>query len=253
VEEPQETAFTPAKTTEEAQQYAQQFVYRQEYESKRLGKQVYQGTVDFGKMDENYANTFNRTMQKVFDDYDIEPLKSIEMMNFREKRWKGAETAAGAYNPSSQGSMYFNPKIFSSRSALERHLEEVQTATKKVLSMADDVLDKGTSSQSILSQVRAVKESGRLGAQQILDASKSAEATFVHEIGHMLDYKKFKTMYKEYGFDVSASMSKYGDKISGYAVSGSDEYIAESFVMHWFGHDELIDPTLKKIFEGALK
>jgi hypothetical protein len=212
---------------------------------------VYEGTVDFGKMDVEYANTFNETMQRVVDDYGTEPLKSIEMMNFREKRWKGAETAGGAYNPSPQGSMYFNPKVFSSRSALERHLGEVQSATEKVLSMADDVLERGTSSESLLAQVRAVKESGRLGAQQILDASQSAEATFVHEIGHMLDYKKFKSMYKEYGFDVSASMSKYGYKISGYAVSGADEYIAESFVMHWFGHDELVDPDLLKIFLGG--
>jgi hypothetical protein len=193
-------------------------------------------------------------MQRVVDDYGTEPLNSIEMMNFREKRWKGAETAGGAYDPfprSFKGSMYFNPKVFSSRSALERHLGEVQSATEKVLSMADDVLERGTSSESLLAQVREVKESGRLGAQQILDASQSAEATFVHEIGHMLDYKKFKSMYKEYGFDVSASMSKYGYKISGYAVSGADEYIAESFVMHWFGHDELVDPDLLKIFLGG--
>jgi hypothetical protein len=249
--EPTKPTFKKAETIEEAQQSAKKFVYRQEYESKRFGKQVYEGTVDFGKMDVEYANTFNETMQRVVDDYGTEPLKSIEMMNFREKRWKGAETAGGAYNPSPQGSMYFNPKVFSNRSALERHLGEVQSATEKVLSMADDVLKRGTSSESLLAQVRAVKESGRLGAQQILDAYQSAEATFVHEIGHMLDYKKFKSMYKEYGFDVSASMLKYGYKISGYAVSGADEYIAESFVMHWFGHDELVDPDLLKIFLGG--
>jgi hypothetical protein len=248
---PKKPTFKKAETIEEAQQSAKKFVYRQEYESKRFGKQVYEGTVDFGKMDVEYANTFNETMQRVVDDYGTDPLKSIEMINFREKRWKGAETAGGAYDPSSQGSMYFNPKIFSSRSALERHLGDVQSATEKVLSMADDVLKRGTSSESLLAQVRAVKESGRLGAQQILDASQSAEATFVHEIGHMLDYKKFKSMYKEYGFDISASMSKYGYKISGYAVSGTDEYIAESFVMHWFGHDELVDPDLLKIFLGG--
>lgn len=251
--EQKKDSFTPAKTIEEAEAYAQKFVYREEYESKRLGKKVYQGKVSFGKMALEYANKFNEVMDKVFANYGIKPLNSIEMMNFRESKWKGAETAGGAYDAyarGEKGSMYFNPKIFSSSKALRNHIDEVTKGTNKVLSQADNLLAKSTLSDNTLNQIRAVRDSGRLGAKQILEQSQFAEATFVHEIGHLLDYKEFKAKYEKYDFDVSASMDKYGSKISGYAVSSTDEYIAESFVMYWFGYDDLVDPKLLKIFSG---
>jgi hypothetical protein len=44
-------------------------------------------------------------------------------------------------------------------------------------------------------------------------------------------------------------MPKFADKISGYAGENSGEYIAESMASYMKGED-VIDPTLKKIFES---
>lgn len=241
--------FVPATTIEEAEKYAKRFVFHEEY-SMRGEKVISEGITNFNKMNLEYANTLNETLQDAFDTYDIEPLKSIEMMNFRQKQWQGAETAGGAYESSVRGSIYFNPKIFSNQTTLKKHINELYSATDKALSKVDSFLSRGTADESLVKQLQALKQSGRLGSKQIVDVGDSAKATFVHEIGHMLDYKKFKSAYKEYNFKVSDSMSKYGYKISAYAMSSADEYVAESFVMHWFGHDELIDPDLIKIFEG---
>ena len=78
-----------------------------------------------------------------------------------------------------------------------------------------------------------------------------AEATFVHESGHLLDDKIFRKLFKEKGFDISASMAKYAGNISGYAVSTNAEYIAESFSAFWYGKTDILDPDLVKIFQGA--
>ena len=48
-------------------------------------------------------------------------------------------------------------------------------------------------------------------------------------------------------------MEKYAGKISGYATSMREEYVAESFTSFYYGMTENLDPKLVDIFRRTLK
>ena len=75
----------------------------------------------------------------------------------------------------------------------------------------------------------------------------------IHELGHYLDDRIFTKARKEIGFDLSVSFEKYSGKISAYATSNKQEYVAESFAAWWKGESDVLDPELVKIFEGSKK
>lgn len=80
-----------------------------------------------------------------------------------------------------------------------------------------------------------------------------AYGSMVHELGHYLDDRVFKKAEKEIGFDLSSSFEKYSGKISAYATSNKQEYVAESFAAYWNGEEDILDPELVKIFERSKK
>ena len=70
-----------------------------------------------------------------------------------------------------------------------------------------------------------------------------------HEMGHAIE----KAVRKAPNYEaIKGNMGKYADKISGYATINEGEYIAESFASYNKG-ENLIDPELKKVFEGMKK
>ena len=241
----QNTAFMPAKSIEEAEAYAEKFV-NTNYQSQ------YSGNISYKGVSLENANKMNQVLTEVYDSYDIPMLNNLKPMNFRESRWKSAveDGTAAAYQWGNGGTMFVNQKIFASKKATSEFIKKSDDLLQDVLEGSDILLESSALRENQRVYLKALKKSG----VQCFSQTKGldfAEATFIHESGHMLDDKMFRKMYKEKGFDVSASMAKYAGNISGYAVSSNAEYVAESFTAYWYGKTDILDPDLVDIFQGA--
>ena len=235
VEEPQKTAFTPAKTTEEAQQYAERFVDK--YKSSLTGK------VDYSGIQLDYANEMNRAFTEVFDAYDTRyPLRNIKPFNTREKRFKGT-TAEAAYQWG-LNDMFYNKAYYKTAKAFNDHLAEYNKLLQTVLPNIDTAIAR-TKPGASLRYLEALKRTGRTNV-----FAPDAYGSTIHEMGHYLDDQLFRKAFKEKGFDLSASFEKYSGGISGYATATQQEYIAESFAAYWKGETDILDPNLIDIFKG---
>ena len=237
-EEPQASTFTPAKTTEEAQQYADRFVDK--YKSSLTGK------VDYSGIQLDYANEMNRAFTEVFDAYDTRyPLRNIKPFNTREKRFKGT-TAEAAYQWG-LNDMFYNKAYYKSAKAFNDHLAEYNKLLQTVLPNIDTAIAR-TKPGASLRYLEALKRTGRTNV-----FAPDAYGSTIHEMGHYLDDQLFRKAFKERGFDLSASFEKYSGGISGYATATQQEYIAESFAAYWKGETDILDPDLIDIFKGLRK
>lgn len=237
-EAPQTTAFTPAKTTEEAQQYADRFVSA--YKSSLTGQ------VDYGGIQLSYANEMNRAFTEVFDAYDIpHPLRNIKPFNTREKRFKGT-TAEAAYQWGIND-IFYNKAYYKSTKAFNDHLAEYNKLLQTVLPNIDTAIVR-TKPGASLRYLEALKRTGRTNV-----FAPDAYGSTIHEMGHYLDDQIFRKAFREKGFDLSASFEKYSGGISGYATATQQEYIAESFAAYWKGETDILDPDLVDIFKELRK
>lgn len=234
--------YTPVKTIEEAEQYADQFV--SQYKTK------YSGNVSYKGIDIQFANTSNQVLAEIYQRYDIDPLANITPMNKRDKKFKNTSADAAYQWGGSGGNLFINGAFYKNTKTLNAHIDEANNLLSTVLENTE-VLLKGDISQQKRDYIEALIESGCQAVGQKLPKEEFARCTFIHETGHMLDDKLFGTIMKEKGFDVQESMGKYAKQISGYAITSRQEYIAESFASYWYGFD--IDPELAKIFKGAEK
>ena len=232
------TAFTPAKTTEEAQQYADRFVDK--YKSSLTGK------VDYSGIQLDYANEMNRAFTEVFDAYDTRyPLRNIKPFNTREKRFKGT-TAEAAYQWGIND-MFYNKAYYKTAKAFNDHLTEYNNLLQTVLPNIDTAISRAKPGAS-LRYLEALKRTGRTNV-----FAPDAYGSTIHEMGHYLDDQIFRKAFKEKGFNLSASFEKYSGGISGYATATQQEYIAESFAAYWKGETDILDPDLVDIFKGLRK
>ena len=237
-EERKASAFTPAKTTEEAQQYAERFVDK--YKSSLTGK------VDYSGIQLDYANEMNRALTEVFDAYDTRyPLRNIKPFNTREKRFKGT-TAEAAYQWG-LNDMFYNKAYYKTAKAFNDHLAEYKKLLQIVLPNIDAAIAR-TEPGTSLRYLEALKRTGRTNV-----FAPDAYGSTIHEMGHYLDDQIFHKAFKEKGFDLSSSFEKYSGGISGYATATKQEYIAESFAAYWKGETDILDPDLVDIFKGLRK
>lgn len=241
----QNTDFTPAKTIEEAEEYAKRFVDTH-YQSK------YSGNISYKGMSLENANKVNQVLNEVYSNYDVSMLNNLKPMNFRETKWKTAveDGIAAAYQWGNGGTLFMNQKIFASEKVTSAFTKKANDLLHTVLNGIDTLLGKSGLREKQRIYLEALKKTGVQCFAQTTGID-FAEATFVHESGHLLDDKIFRKLFKEKGFDISASMAKYAGNISGYAVSTNAEYIAESFTAFWYGKTDILDPDLVKIFQGA--
>lgn len=234
--------FEKAKNVAEAEEYAQQFM-------------GYNGKVSYKGIDVEYANACNKALTEVNEKYDIPGLQSIQPMNMRQNLWKNS-TSEAAYRWGS-GDLFINPKYYKSTKTLNEHIDEINSLMDTVLKNGQALIDNGRVSGSQLNYVEALLKTGRQCVSQSYDF---AEGTFIHECGHMLDDRLFRSELRTtFGNDVFVkdrlhdSMIQYGSNISGYAVSNNREYIAESFSAWWYGEGEKCDPKIVEIFERTAK
>ena len=237
-------SFTPASTIEEAQKYAEKYV--DDYKSKYTGK------IDYKGIDLQYANEMNRALTEVIDQYDVDyKIRNLVPFNRREKRFKDT-TAEAAYQWGTCD-LFFNKDYLKSQKAMAAHVKEYRDLLETVMPNIDIAIEQakkktGFGSELQLRYVQALKATGRTNVNE-----PDAYGSMVHELGHYLDDRVFKKAEKEIGFDLSSSFEKYSGKISAYATSNKQEYVAESFAAYWNGEEDIIDPELVKIFERSKK
>jgi hypothetical protein len=237
--------FTPAKTVEEAEAYARRFLQSEKY-----------GSVSYKGIDVEYANTCNRVLNDVYNQYTPKyKLKQIAPMNAREKIFKSIiESSEACYQWSGDGSMYVNPRFYKSAKVFEVHKKQIEDLTEIVLKDGQKLIDSGRYTGMKRTHLEAVLRTGRQCVSQSYDF---VEGTFVHESGHMLDDKLFRKVMKATDSPLSKmnaigeSRAAFGGGISGYAVTDNNEYIAESFTAWWYGETDKLDPELVRIFEEA--
>lgn len=237
-------SFTPAASIEEAQKYAEKYVDD--------NKSKYTGKIDYKGIDLQYANEMNRALTEVLDQYDVDyKIRNLVPFNRREKRFKDT-TAEAAYQWGTCD-LFFNKDYLKSQKAIAAHVKEYRDLLETVMPNIDIAIEKakqktGFGAELQLRYVQALKATGRTNVNE-----PDAYGSMVHELGHYLDDRVFKKAEKEIGFDLSSSFEKYSGKISAYATSNKQEYVAESFAAYWNGEEDILDPELVKIFERSKK
>lgn len=237
-------SFAPAASIEEAQKYAEKYV--NDYKSKYTGK------IDYKGIDLQYANEMNRALTEVLDQYDVDyKIRNLVPFNRREKRFKDT-TAEAAYQWGTCD-LFFNKDYLKSQKAMAAHVKEYRDLLETVMPNIDIAIEKakqktGFGAELQLRYVQALKATRRTNVNE-----PDAYGSMVHELGHYLDDRVFKKAEKEIGFDLSSSFEKYSGKISAYATSNKQEYVAESFAAYWNGEEDILDPELVKIFERSKK
>ena len=238
--QPQMPRFTPATTIEEAQKYADKFV--ESYKTK------YSGKVDYSGIDIEYANKMNRAFTEVLEQYAVpNKLRNIVPFNTREKRFK--DTTAEAAYQWGLSDFYYNKKYLKSAKTMAVHKKEYADLLEKVLPNIDKAIEinEGKSNATATLQLRYLKALKNTGRTNVFEPD--AYGTTIHELGHYLDDQIFTKAAKESGLDMAESFNNYSGKISAYATSSRQEYVAESFAAYWKGEKDIIDPKLFDLFE----
>nr|DAS59541.1 MAG TPA: minor capsid protein [Caudoviricetes sp.] len=238
--QPKMPRFIPATTIEEAQKYADKFV--ESYKTK------YSGKVDYSGIDIEYANKMNRAFTEVLEQYAVpNKLRNIVPFNMREKRFK--DTTAEAAYQWVLSDFYYNKKYLKSAKTMAAHKKEYADLLEKVLPNIDKAIEinEGKSNATATLQLRYLKALKNTGRTNVFEPD--AYGTTIHELGHYLDDQIFTKAAKELGLDMAESFNNYSGKISAYATSSRQEYVAESFAAYWKGEKDIIDPKLFDLFE----
>ena len=236
--------FTPAKTIDEAQQYAERFVT--DFKTKFSGK------IDYKGIELDYANEMNRALTEVFGTFKpTDKLNNLTPFNTREARFKNT-TAEAAYQWGT-GDMFFNKAYYKTKKVFQAHQKEAEDLLNTILPDVDILIDKykgqtGGLASKQLRYIEALKATKRSNVY-----APDAYGSMVHELGHFLDDTTLRKAMKETSFSLSDSFSKFSGKISAYATSSEQEYIAESFAAYWKGEKDILDPALVKLFERLKK
>ena len=228
-EEKQASAFTPAKTTAEAEAYAKEHIFSGAY----LGKTSYKG------IDVDMANGINETLERITQKYGRK-LSGIEVVN--PKTAKGLKALGGSADApfatnSLNGMVYINKDIVKNAKALKAYTDKGDEAFKLVMANKDKLSGK----------MRTLAEIYEKAGKDLVDSS--LEGMITHEYGHYLA-----VAINPKADVVSKISSGMGDHlISGYSQHNVREYLAECFTEYERGDRSKLDPIVIELFEGAIK
>lgn len=226
------SSFTPAKTVQEAQEYAGKFI------EQRLGDKTFKGAADFKGISVEHANDINRALTDVFEQYDfpkISGIKSIDPNSAKGKKIFSSADAVMAYSPVEHG-VYINKNVLKNPEALAAYNKQAQEAWDTVMKNMDNL----TGAQREIAM--RYKQAGRS-----LVGDGSAHDYFVHEMGHHLQWEAFDAKTNN---SIGSRMSQYAGKISGYATASKSEYFAESFAAFKKGEFDKLDPEFVSFMRG---
>ena len=228
-EEQQASAFTPAKTTAEAEAYAKEHIFSGAY----LGKTSYKG------IDVDMANGINETLERITQKYGRK-LSGIEVVNPKTAKGLKAlgESADAPFATNSlNGMVYINKDIVKNAKALKAYTDKGDEAFKLVMANKDKLSGK----------MRTLAEIYEKAGKDLVDSSLDGMIT--HEYGHYLA-----VAINPKADVVSKISSGMGDHlISGYSQHNVREYLAECFTEYERGDRSKLDPIVIELFEGAIK
>ena len=228
-EETLTSTFTPAKTTQEAEEYARQNIFSGAY----LGKTSYKG------IDVDMANGINETLEGITQKYGRK-LSGIEVVN--PKTAKGLKALGGSADApfatnSLNGMVYINKDIVKNAKALKAYTDKGEEAFKLVMANKDKLSGK----------MRTLADIYEKAGKDLVDSS--LEGMITHEYGH----------YLAVAINPKADIvSKIADGMSDHLISGYSqhnvrEYLAECFTEYERGDRSKLDPIVIELFEGAIK
>ena len=229
MEEPQTTAFAPAKTTAEAEAYAKEHIFSGAY----LGKTSYKG------IDVDMANGINETLERITQKYGRK-LSGIEVVN--PKTAKGLKALGGSADApfatnSLNGMVYINKDIIKNAKALRAYTDKGDEAFRLVMANKDKLSGK----------MRSLAEIYEKAGKDLVDSS--LEGMITHEYGHYLA-----VAINPKADVVSKIADGMGDHlVSGYSQHNVREYLAECFTEYERGDRSKLDPIVIELFEGAIK
>jgi hypothetical protein len=226
-DEPQKPTFTPAKTIEEAEKYAQRFC-----DTNRFGATG----ISYKGIDLAVANRINNTLGTLYDTYNVEKFGGVVAPAGNTKLGQVIQGATAGYS-SVRNSFILNRKVMKSEKILAEDIQTTQKAVSDYLAHPEryDLNKMRPAARQVFLNSR---ESGRATVPTTI------EEVLYHEFGHSLERGLKKTPNYE---ELKQRMPTYAVKVSGYATTEFGEYVAESFASFMKGEDK-IDPTMRDAF-----
>lgn len=223
-----EYQFTPAKTIEEAEEFAKSMVDDKQFGA--LG-------VSYKGIGLDSANEINKTLGELTSRFNVGKFGGIVAPSGNTKLGKQISGATAAYSPIRKSFVLNRASLKSVDVANKAFLED-----KKILQDVIENPQKYDFSKMRASTAKTIEKSIVSGRATVPENIREA---ITHEFGHALERQVFS--HPKWN-DVLNDMEQYSEKISGYATTNKSEYIAESFVSYIKG-ENLIDGKLKSIFE----
>ena len=223
-------AFNRAKTIQEAETFASQFVDGNYWAS--IG-------TSYAGVHLDVANDVNHALSDVFNLFNIPKIGGIAAPAKNTKLGKMVNAHA-AYSPIRQSILMDRNKTKKAADMLEGLMADKKAITNILAHPEQYDFDK--LSARLRKIIDASSETGRsIVAENITEA-------ITHELGHHIE----RSISKADWDIIKSGMEKYATKISGYCVDSPSEYFAESFTSYMKGED-CIDPALREIFDKMRK
>ena len=221
--------FTPAKTREEAETFANQFFIDKKSGFAATG-------VNYDGIDVGVANRINKTLFDFYNEFDVNKFGGVVAPKANTREGKMIQNATAAYSPV-QNSFFLNRKSLKTEAIAEKSFAKERELALDLLTHPEKY-DLSRGSRLFRQVVENAKTSGRT------TIPTNIEETIWHELGHSLE-KQLK-QHKDFQ-SIKERMPDYADKLSGYATTEVSEYIAESFAS-WKMGETVADPLLIDAF-----
>ena len=225
--------FVKAATLEEAQEKAKNYI------GDGYSK-TFKNIADYKGISLENANEINRTLEELYERYNIPKLNGIKAISPTSAQGKKIFTSAdavAAYNPVEKG-IFLNKDILKNADALAKYNKQSKDAWDLVMQNIDNL----SGSQKELALI--YQKAGRS-----LVGDGSVHDYIVHELGHHVQWNVLDTKTNN---AMGASMKKYAPNISGYANASKGEYIAESFIAYAKGETDILDPDFVAFMKNGI-
>lgn len=225
---PEVTPFTPAKTIQEAEEYAQRYTDNDRFGA--LG-------VSFDGVGLDVANIINKTIGWFYDTFDVPKFGGIKAPRGNTKEGRLVENATAGYSPI-RNSFYLNRKKMKNVKIATEELSKDNVVIRDVIARPERYyIDR------MSPRIQKLIENSKISGRGLVP--ESVEDVINHELGHSLEKKLRKDPNYE---EIKRRMNDYAPNISGYACDCESEYIAESFCSYMKGEGKT-DPLLVEAFE----
>lgn len=223
-------AFVPAKTSQEAEEYAKQFVSG--------GFNLTGKNISYKNMDVEVANRVNERLAVLYENFNIDKLSSIEAFGKGNKKVYEQNKDAPFFT-SNFGNLGINSTIVKDSKTIEKYISDGNKDFEFVMNNMDKLSGKQ------LELAKAYQKAGRTLV------GNSVEDMVTHEIGHHISYMQ--SVNKELAELQKTDWKQYASELSGYANHSFGEYVAESFNAYFNGEHDKLQPELISIFDKLRK